>query len=358
MSFTEQEIVLAYRLMLDRVPSAAEIAHMQAHHDDAAALRQTFVAAPEFRRQFPQAAVAPPPRRPRAPHEVLYHYYSGFDAPGTIAAHARNDVQPEPGFVKNFLGLKIPAAIHPSQLTAMLGKVEGPPDPGNWHADIAEWAAALRTVGLAQDRYRIVELGCGWGCWLSNTGLAARARGLAVDLIGIEGDPNHLANAREVLLLNGFDPSEFALNHGIAAPRPGKAIFPLHEGGPTNWGGQAVFHPDKATLAAAEKDPAAQVLDCMTLEMLSGGQTIDLLHIDIQGAETDYVRGNMQDIARLVRRVLIGTHSRVIEGELTAHFLAAGWRLEMERPAVAPIRNGQPVIGIDGVQMWANPALS
>ena len=58
-----------------------------------------------------------------------------------------------------------------------------------------------------------------------------------------------------------------------------------------------------------------------------------------------------------VRRVLIGTHSRAIEGRLEEIFLKAGWRMEMDRPAIAPLQDGKPVIYIDGVQMWANPDL-
>ncbi|MEO5615004.1 MAG: hypothetical protein ABIR04_08810 [Cypionkella sp.] len=54
---------------------------------------------------------------------------------------------------------------------------------------------------------------------------------------------------------------------------------------------------------------------------------------------------------------LIGTHSRIIEGHLFAHSLAQGGRIEMERPTIASLFGGKPEIRIDGVQMWANPAL-
>ena len=295
--------------------------------------------------------------RPRL--EALYHYYCEYDAFGLILSFALKDQTPEPGMVKNFMGVKVPPSVYPPVLEALQGKIEPVPDPGNWHADISEWAAALLSVVRAKDgRYRIVELGCGWGCWLVNMGAAARARGLSVDLIGIEGDANHLINAREVLLLNGFSDEEFSLHHGIAAAKPGKAIFPNPEQGTAAWGGAAIFDPDRKTLAAAERDPAVQVLNCLTLETLSGAQVIDLLHIDIQGAETAYVRGNMASLDRLVRRVLIGTHSRIIEGELMSHFLQAGWVMEMDRPVIAPLYAGKPVTGIDGVQLWSNPKLS
>lgn len=297
-----------------------------------------------------------PPSRPL--HEALYHYSCEYDAFGLIQSFAVRDQKPDPDLILNFLGVKIPVKVFPPVLESLRGRVEPVPDPGNWHADIAEWGGALRAVEQARDgRFRIVELGCGWGCWLVNMGAAARSRGLEVDLIGVEGDANHLANAREVLEMNGFSAEQFHLNHGIAAPRPGKAIFPNPEEGSAAWGGEAVFYPDATVLAAAEQDPSVQVLDCLTLDMLSQGQVIDLLHIDIQGAEADYVRGNMDNMDRLVRRVLIGTHSREIEGQLMTYFQKAGWRMEMDRPVIAPLHHGAPVTRIDGVQMWVNPAL-
>lgn len=352
MSVTEAEVILAYRLLLDRTPSSQEVAHMQKGVSDVAGLRNTIFGSAEFLRlvgaQNAKHLTKPSPR------DALYHYYCEFDALGTIAAHAQSNLMPSPGVSTNFLGLKVPTKVHPPVLAGLAGRVEALPDPGNWHADIAEWAAALHSIDKAQDTYRIVELGCGWGCWISNMGLAARNRGLKVDLVGVEGDAIHLKNAAEVLKLNGFEEGQYRLLHGIAAPRSGKAIFPLAAEGVTDWNREAVFYPDAKTLAAAQKDVGMQVLDCLTLEELGQGKPIDLLHIDIQGAETDFVRGNHSDMDRLVRRVLIGTHSRVIEGELMDHFLKSGWRLEMDRPVIAPLHNGKPITGIDGVQLWAN----
>lgn len=295
--------------------------------------------------------------RPPLRH-ALYHYTCEYDAWGVMESFAVPDRKPEPGIVKNFLDVRVPPKILPRALNGLEGQLEPLPDPGNWHADIAEWAAALLSVVRASGTYRIVELGCGWGCWMVNMGAAARARGLAVDLIGIEGDPGHLSNAREVLELNGFDDRQFSLHHGIAAPKPGKAIFPDPEAGTALWGGEAIFYPEADTLRQAEGDKTVQVLDCKTLLELSGHRVIDLLHIDIQGAEAEFVTGNMGEMHSFVRRVLIGTHSRAIEGRLCEHFIDHGWIMEMERPAIAPLKAGRPVIRIDGVQMWSNPALT
>lgn len=287
--------------------------------------------------------------------DALYHYYCEFDAPGLIETYCRPGRAEEPGMVVNFLGVRIPTKVCPEILEPLAGHLEPPPDPGNWHADIAEWAAALLSVDRASECYRIVELGAGWGCWLVNMGAAARSRGLPVDLIGIEGDRGHIANAAEVLALNGFAAGEFSLHHGVAGPRAGQAIFPDAGAGAAGWGGQAVFYPDAETRARAEADPTVQVLECKPLAALSRGQRIDLVHVDIQGAEVDFVTGNLDEMQQFVRRILIGTHSRSIEGRLFDILVEAGWIMEMERPAIAPLHAGRPRLAIDGVQLWRNP---
>lgn len=289
---------------------------------------------------------------------ALYNYYCEFDAINTLERYADTTQQPEPDYVRNFLGVRVPPIVFPPILDSRVGTVEPIPDPGNWHADIAEWAAALRAVDGSGDLFRVIELGCGWGCWITNTGYAARKTGRSVEMIGVEGDANHLKNAVLTLEANGFSEDTYTLFHGIAAGKPGKAIFPNVEEGSAAWGGEAIFEPDKDTLARAQDDASVQVLDCFTLGQLSADKTVDLLHIDIQGAETDYVKGNIDDMDRLVRRVLIGTHGRVIEGQLQEFFLDRGWRMEMDRATIAPLSDGRPKLGIDGVHLWANPKLT
>ena len=291
------------------------------------------------------------------PVPALYAICSEFDPVEVVLRHAVDGQRPENGFILNFLGTRIVADVFPPILSPMVGTVEPAPNPGNWHADIAEWASGLRAVDMSGEVFRIVELGCGWGCWMSNMGVAARRTGRKVDLIGVEGVGSHLANAVKVLEMNGFAKDEYRLVHGVAGPEPGKAIFPDPEVGTAEWGGEAIFYPDEETLAAASRDPGVRILDCYTLEMLSGGKPVDLLHIDIQGAEADFVRANLSQMNRFVRRVLIGTHGRAIEADLLGLFQDAGWRMETDRPAFAPLQRGRPVLHIDGVQLWANDAL-
>jgi len=83
---------------------------------------------------------------------------------------------------------------------------------------------------------------------------------------------------------------------------------------------------------------------------------IDLLHIDIQGGEADLISACLSLLSEKVAYIVIGTHSRQIEGRLFDLLLQAGWWLEIERPAILSL-TGHPVVTVDGVQGWRNPRL-
>ena len=289
------------------------------------------------------------------PDSPFFHFNASFDAIDTIRRHAVADLKSDPAFLTNFLGVKIATRYFPGILDGREGEVEPIPIPANWHADIAEWAFALRAIDMAKKKFRVVELGCGWACWLNNTGAAARRRGLAVDLIGIEGDEEHVGFALESLVANGFLPDEFRIIHGVAAPRRSKALFPVVANSGANWGSAPIFDATETQISEARRTGGHQVLDAWPLADLSGGEPVDLLHVDIQGGETDFVKANFTDIDCHVRRMLIGTHSRIIEGNLMSFLLDEGWSVEIERPCIFAIVDGQPQIRVDGVQGWVNP---
>jgi hypothetical protein len=145
----------------------------------------------------------------------------------------------------NYLGVKIDPKYLPGALSGAAGTMEGMPIPANWHADMAEWAAALRAVDLAQDTFTVAELGCGWGCWLNNTGVAARNAGLEVQLIGVEGDEGHAQFAKECCAANGFSPDQLTIYRGIAAATSGTALFPNAKTSGENYGLDPVFAADR-----------------------------------------------------------------------------------------------------------------
>ncbi len=286
-----------------------------------------------------------------------WYYGSTFDAEETILRHGNSGAGKVPNRLTNYLGVKIPAEIHPAYLNGRLGELEGPPIPGNWHADIAEWASVLRAVELSGPTFRMVELGCGWGCWMNNSGAAARQSGKTVDLIGIEADDGHFALANRILQENGFGPREFQLFRGIAAAKSGTALFPVR-GADTNWGLEPIFDNNRIEIELAKSNGQFDVLPLIGIDELSRERgRIDLLHIDIQGGEADFVEGSLDALQRSVSTMLIGTHSRQIEGKLFKMLFAEGWKLETEKAALLELNNSGPYVRMDGVQFWRNTSL-
>jgi len=288
----------------------------------------------------------------------FFHYNSSFDAVGVMRVHAVTNLEPNPKYLTNFLGVLIDPKFFPDILAGKEGQLEPIPIPANWHADIAEWAAALRAVDLSGQSFTVVELGCGWGCWLNNTGVAARRLSKKTHLIGIEGDRGHVRFAREASATNGFSESEVTLYHGIAAAKDGVALFPRQAKSGVQWGLEPVFGASMVERAKAKLGGTHEELPMISLEKaFSVHPRVDLLHIDIQGGEADLVRDSLVILNKKVAYMTIGTHSREIEGRIFEVLRAAGWLLEIERPAILSITNGVPQVQVDGVQGWRNPAL-
>ena len=295
----------------------------------------------------------------KAVRSPFYHYHTTFDPEQIIRKFEVVDRQGQPGFYTNFLGVRTALAYLPAFLAPTDGQAEALPIPANWHADIAEWGAALRAVELAKDKFTIIELGCGWGCWMNNTGMAARLSGLEVHLIGVEGDEAHLDSARATCALNGFSPDQLSLHRGIAAAVPGIALFPRVTNGAEQWGLAPVFGASEEQRQEAIQSGHFDELPMIRLDDIAAEhERIDLLHIDIQGGEVDLIGGSLALVNKKVAYLLVGTHSRQIDGLFLDMMLKAGWKLEIERPTIFSIdANGQPVVTVDGVQGWRNPRL-
>lgn len=292
---------------------------------------------------------------------VFEHYNARFDALNVMRKYAALDLCATPGFLTNFLGVKIEPDFLPSVLRGREGEIESLPNPANWHADLAEWGAVLRAVDLAPGpSFAMAELGCGWGCWMSNSGTAARRRGLRTKLIGVEGDAGHCEFARRCLKANNFDESQYSVLHGIASAKPGEALFPKQQRAGTAWGLKPIIGASPYEVLEAAKRDTHDVVPLVPLEDLLGQeQRLDLLHIDIQGGESSLLAETIEVLNSKVAYIVVGTHSRQIEGELMGLLLGHGWLLEMERPAILSLSvPNRPEVAVDGVQGWMNPKLS
>ena len=289
----------------------------------------------------------------------FFHYNSRFDAIQTIHNHAVKNIVPDQNYLTNYLGVKVDPKYFPGLLDNKHGEVEPAPIPANWHADIAEFAAALRAVELSNNTFRVIELGCGWGCWLNNTGIAAKRLGREVELIGVEGDKGHIEFAIESTSINGFRQDEVNLLHGIASSEAGTALFPVQDQPGVEWGLEPIFGATPEEMHTLTQSGKFQALPMLSLiDIVQKYDRIDLLHIDIQGGELDLLETCASALKDYVAYILVGTHSRSIEGRLFDIMLKDKWLLEIERPALLNVETENPIVTVDGVQGWRNTNLT
>jgi FkbM family methyltransferase len=339
-NLTRDDVIAAYEALLGRPPESEAAIESHLETPSAAQLIRRFTASTEFLGRWKSSP--------------FHHYNAAINIEAVIRAHENPHRQAKPGHVVNFLGAAMNVAFVP-QVEGHAGTVEGPPIPANWHADMAEFGAVLRAVDLAEGRFTMIELGCGWGCWMVNSGVAAKRRNLPIGLIGVEGDPGHVAFAQEALATNGIAAADYTLIRGIAGAKAGVALFPRQTRSGEHWGLQPKFdcsadeRVDLAAMGQYEEVPIVALADA-----IGGEPRIDLLHMDIQGGEASLIRECLELLTRKVAYIVIGTHSRTIEGELMALLLGAGWKLEIERPAILTITPDGPVTIVDGVQGWRN----
>jgi hypothetical protein len=111
----------------------------------------------------------------------------------------------------------------------------------------------------------------------------------------------------------------------------------------------------------ADRDYLGRILnktsvDGFTLKEILDDAIVDLLHIDIQGAEFDVVDSSIDILDSQVKSMMIGTHSRTIEGKLIELLYKHGWYLHREKPCRVEWGRGpvslEAMTVTDGCQYW------
>lgn len=270
------------------------------------------------------------------------------------------DVKGEPGFVTEAYGIRTRVANLWKELQPFDGQVCGLPVPGNWHWEAGEWLALIRSVLQAQGRYRVMELGAGWGPACVGSAVMARRQGLAdIAITAVEADPHHFGFLRQHLVDNGFDPQAHTLLQGAVGVRDGHARFPVMEDAAVIYGSRPLDRDGDYLGRPVERTQKVRVWSFRKL--LRAEPVWDLVHIDVQGGEMDICRSAWRELDARAGRVCLGTHSRKLDGDLYDLFWRGGWALENEMPTRmnwAPGAKSQEALnGHDGLQVWRNPRL-
>ena len=194
--------------------------------------------------------------------------------------------------------------------------------------------------------------------------VAARSKGATdVHMIAVEADPKHFPKLARHIADNGFDPQRQRLLQAVVAEDDGHAFFPSEQSR-DDWGGTALYSDrleSRVTKDYRGVELHHKKLRAISLSTaLSESPEVDLVHLDIQGAEELIVRSSIEVLTQKVRWLVVSTHSRFIEGELIHSLSGAGWALFNEKPCqFTPSRRAvkafDKLTNQDGAQVWKNP---
>lgn len=292
--------------------------------------------------------------------EQKFQTYPGYDPKelAILARYTSPDRKPEAGFVVDFMGVRTRASDLWPEAQMAEGTLLPLPIPCDFHAETAEWISVLSAVDKASDSFAMAEIGAGWGPWLVAAATACRKRGLKdIFLLGVEPDRKHFEKMMRHFEDNGLNPGAYVLLNAAVGTASGRghlspSIIPDHDYGRR-------ILADSLPSISAEVE-SVELIDLK--DILSMKTFWNLIHIDVQGSEAEIIAHALPELKKRVQHLVIGTHSRVIEGRLIDLLHAAGWRLEREKPCrivcSEKLSSLFDMTRVDGLQAWRNTSFT
>ncbi len=280
-----------------------------------------------------------------------------------IQKYEDKDRKPVKGYMVDYFGSKINVNFY-SQLH-LKDDVLGLPIPsdGVFYDFIEYLGTALAVDTASKESLTAIELGAGIGTWIVKAALLARRAGIRkITVVGVEADRQHFKWMKQHFSENGLKPKIFSglkiclFNSAVSAddkflyfPELGKD----HE----DWGAAAssdfTNNDYRGLQIISKKIPAIPIN-----ELLSKYKCVDLLHMDIQGSEFGVMNCGINELNKRARVMVIGTHSRKIEGDLIDLLFKNKWKLKHEKPCHFIFNENanslEAMTLLDGTQLWVN----
>jgi FkbM family methyltransferase len=274
----------------------------------------------------------------------------------------------EAGFAVNFLGVKTSERFHSLTVKHTDERIDAPSFP-SFDEEYFEWIDLLEAVVDAREEFTMIELGAGYGRWLVNAAVAVRAYhgSLACKLIGVEPEPSHYEWMRTHFEMNGVPLGYATFIQAAASVRDGEVWF--YVGRPEEWYGQAIASWNRLSwlnrLRLRVKKEVSlrgcrirKVKAVGLSRLLDPFDRVDLIDLDVQGAELNVLQSAAEQLDQKVKRVHIGTHSVAIEAGLRTLFHTLGWINLNDYACGSECETPWGNIKFqDGVQSWVNPRL-
>lgn len=255
-----------------------------------------------------------------------------------FAASPEEMLLTEPGCYMNWLGLQTDASMFISA-DEIRGTVrqELPFPTDGVYGHTAEYTSLLTAIDRTanRERFTAIELGAGWGPWISAVGVVCKRLGFKdINLVGVEAHDAKFEMMREHMARNGLldvQGVKTKLMLGAAWKEDTELRFPKisvqdHGGAATDSTGETDYRGNATEHVAVKAYSVPTICE--------GLGRIDYMHWDIQGAELPTARASIDFLEKNVRYLFIGTHSRAIEGHLLELFYGRKWDVLHQKPCV------------------------
>jgi hypothetical protein len=206
-------------------------------------------------------------------------------------------------------------------------------------AGYLEYASLLTAIESTPDRdtFTAVEIGAGWGPWISACGVVCRNLGFARTVLrGVEADQARHDMMRRHLARNGLmgAPSiDCQTVRGAAWTENTTLRFPVIDLRDSGAAASDVILENAHGQDYRGHESAFVDVPAFSLATICEGLgIIDYMHCDIQGAELALMTQAIDFLNARVRHLFVGTHSRVIDGGLIGLFHRHGWDILAEMP--------------------------
>lgn len=311
-------------------------------------------------------------------------YGNGLHRPLTDASVAKllEDIRStnlpaaDDAFLVDWMGVRTRIPMLPWAPPELAGttSTELPIPTDGYRSEAIEYAALALSLLHDRPHYRIVEVGAGWAPWAVAGLVVAKRMDKYGHGIAVEVDERHAQWAMQHAEDNGIkaqfitgtaeqiraqvlDHQAFEgllVVHAACWQSDTTLRFPDIDAGDM---GAAVTADPSATMDFRGAHFAYHDVPTITLATMLTDHT-DLLHLDLQGMELDVVLPAQDTLDQYVRLLGVGTHDRLIEGKLQAHFLPHDWGLIADDPCHAVFDAVRPSLAgftvQDGNQVYAN----
>lgn len=247
---------------------------------------------------------------------------------------------------------------------------------------IFEHLDVLEAAFDARDTFTFVELGADYGRWTEVANRAALHMKLKPNLVLVEAEPQHAIAARRYL-----DQKEvsYKIFDGAVAAKPGNDLFiveapPRFRSDPNkpsyeSWWGQSLarsanMDTDVTPMARSyQRNPlfkvseegwyAIDVTSYSLDQIIADFPFVDMIHMDIQGAEGEVIPAAIDVLTEKVRRIYIETHRTDIEEVCRAALTPRGWMCIRDYRIGTSVDTplGSFSFPDSGMQSWINPRL-